>query len=356
MAWDCYRPLHVQWAMWKLVPRKGYVADPHTGSNHNRGAAVDVTLVTLDGAPVEMPTAFDTFGPAAHHGSNAGTAEARAHREMLRQAMVEAGFRPNRMEWWHYDAPERRGAPVLDVQSSVPARANPLVWRLPCSTFVRSHPLRSQSTSWDWASRCGCWSPAAVRRASWRGCWASWSCPGWPSPSSCSSGRESCRARCGASTRRCSRPGGHAGLPDAHPAANVPRVLRTEGVPGVRSGNAFELLGTGERAYEALTPRSPQPRTSIDLTIFIVGDDEVRRSVVHALAARARAGIRVRLLLDAVGSRPIRRRASDELRAAGGELRTVHAARSTPRCAAGATCAATGRSPSSTGGGCGSAG
>jgi zinc D-Ala-D-Ala dipeptidase len=114
-AWDCYRPIHVQWAMWKLVPRKGYVADPHTGSNHNRGAAVDVTLVTRDGLPVEMPTPFDTFGPAAHHGSTAGTEESRAHRDTLRQVMVQVGFRPNRMEWWHYDAPERRGAPVLDV-------------------------------------------------------------------------------------------------------------------------------------------------------------------------------------------------------------------------------------------------
>ena len=119
-TWDCYRPIHVQWAMWKLVPRKGYVADPHTGSNHNRGAAVDVTLVTREGLAVEMPTAFDTFGPAAHHGSTAGTAEGRAHRETLRQAMVQAGFRPNRMEWWHYDAPERRGAPLLDV-TLVPA-------------------------------------------------------------------------------------------------------------------------------------------------------------------------------------------------------------------------------------------
>ena len=114
-AWDCYRPLHVQWAMWKLVPVKGYVADPHTGSNHNRGGAVDVTLVTLEGDSVEMPTPFDTFGPAAHHGSNAGTPEARANRETLRRVMLQAGFRPNRMEWWHYDAPEAHGAPLLDV-------------------------------------------------------------------------------------------------------------------------------------------------------------------------------------------------------------------------------------------------
>ncbi len=116
-------------------------------------------------------------------------------------------------------------------------------------------------------------------------------------------------------------PGGHAGLPDGHPAADVPRVLRTEGVPGVRTGNAFELLGTGERAFEALHREIAAARQSIDLTIFILGDDEVGWSVVQGLAARARAGVRVRLLVDAVGSRPIRRRAAQALRAAGGELR-----------------------------------
>lgn len=112
-------------------------------------------------------------------------------------------------------------------------------------------------------------------------------------------------------------PGGHVALPDEHPAAHVPRVLRTEGVPGVRTGNAFELLGTGERAYEALHAAIGGARNSIDLTVFILGDDEVGWSVVQALAGRARAGVRVRLLVDAVGSRPIRRRAADALRAAG---------------------------------------
>lgn len=117
-------------------------------------------------------------------------------------------------------------------------------------------------------------------------------------------------------------PDARAELPSAHPAADVPRVLRTEGVPGVRAGNAFRLLGTGEAAYAELLAEIEAARRSIDLTVFILGDDQVGRSVVAALAARARAGVRVKLLLDAVGSRPILRRARRELGAAGGEVRS----------------------------------
>lgn len=112
--WDCYRPRSVQWEMWKLFPRPGYVADPRKGSHHNRGAAVDVTLVTRDGEPVEMPTPFDTFTRAAHHGYAGGSEASRRHREILRQAMERAGFRKNRMEWWHYALPDARRHPVLD--------------------------------------------------------------------------------------------------------------------------------------------------------------------------------------------------------------------------------------------------
>ena len=113
-AWDCYRPYAVQWAMWALVPRPGYVADPHQGSQHNRAAAVDVTLLRADGTAVEMPTPFDTFGPAAHHDAKVSP-EVAARRALLLSAMEEAGFKKNRMEWWHYEAPEAQGAPVLDV-------------------------------------------------------------------------------------------------------------------------------------------------------------------------------------------------------------------------------------------------
>jgi D-alanyl-D-alanine dipeptidase len=113
--WDCFRPLSVQRELWRLFPRPGYVADPARGSNHNRGAAVDVALAAADGGPVPLPTGFDAFEPRAHaHAAGLPPAAAR-NRELLRQAMEAEGFRVNRLEWWHFDAPEARGAPLLEA-------------------------------------------------------------------------------------------------------------------------------------------------------------------------------------------------------------------------------------------------
>jgi D-alanyl-D-alanine dipeptidase len=115
-VWDCYRPLAVQREMWRRVPRRGFVADPARGSNHNRAAAVDVALARPDGGEVELPTAFDAFEPRARADATEGVSRAaRRHRGLLRAAMEAEGFRVNRMEWWHFDAPEARGAPLLEV-------------------------------------------------------------------------------------------------------------------------------------------------------------------------------------------------------------------------------------------------
>ncbi len=117
VLWDCYRPLHVQRELWRLMPRRGFVADPAKGgSNHNRAAAVDVALVRADGRPVALPTVFDAFEPRARAFATEGVpGPARRNRDLLRGAMEAEGFRVNRMEWWHFDAPEARGARVLDV-------------------------------------------------------------------------------------------------------------------------------------------------------------------------------------------------------------------------------------------------
>ncbi len=112
--YDCYRPLAVQWELWKILPKPGYVADPRKGSNHNRGAAIDLSIVSLDGQDVEMPTEYDTFAPAAHHGYKGGTPASRKNRETLRKAMEAAGFKKNRMEWWHYDSKDLARFAVLD--------------------------------------------------------------------------------------------------------------------------------------------------------------------------------------------------------------------------------------------------
>ena len=101
--YDCYRPKHVQYALWKVFPKPGYVADPKKGSNHSRGGAVDVSLVTLTGDDVEMPTPYDSFTPSAHHASTAASPTALRHRDILRKAMEDAGFRRNPKEWWHFD-------------------------------------------------------------------------------------------------------------------------------------------------------------------------------------------------------------------------------------------------------------
>lgn len=113
--YDCLRPLSVQWEMWKILPRPGYVADPRKGSNHNRGVAVDLTLADAEGREVEMPTGFDTFSKAAHHGYEGASKAAKRHRRILLEAMEAAGFRRNRMEWWHYDLAGAAKYPILDV-------------------------------------------------------------------------------------------------------------------------------------------------------------------------------------------------------------------------------------------------
>lgn len=112
--WDCYRPLAVQWKMWRRFPKPGYVANPEKGSHHNRGSAVDLTLMTMEGEEVEMPTPYDSFQRAAHQGYTGGTEASRKHRGILRRAMEEAGFRINRSEWWHYSLPGSGRFPVRD--------------------------------------------------------------------------------------------------------------------------------------------------------------------------------------------------------------------------------------------------
>jgi D-alanyl-D-alanine dipeptidase len=114
-VFDCYRPLSVQKRMWALVPDERYVADPAKGSRHNRGAAVDVTLVGPDGKDLDMPTPYDDFTEKAHGDYMNLPAAVIANRALLELVMKRAGFEPLPTEWWHFDAVGWESYGILDV-------------------------------------------------------------------------------------------------------------------------------------------------------------------------------------------------------------------------------------------------
>lgn len=113
-VFDCYRPLSVQRRMWAIRPDANYVANPKTGSRHNRGAAVDVALVDRLGRPLEMPSEFDDFSERAHADYAAASPRARQHRQLLRLAMTQHGFQGISTEWWHFDDSQSQRYGLLD--------------------------------------------------------------------------------------------------------------------------------------------------------------------------------------------------------------------------------------------------
>ncbi|MCW5519471.1 M15 family metallopeptidase [Aureitalea sp. L0-47] len=113
--YDCYRPLDIQKKMWAKVPRPTYVANPYTkGSIHNKGAAVDITLVTLDGCYVEMGTDYDYFGIEAHIDNYNFPEEVLTNRKLLMDGMKKFGFNTIRSEWWHYSFRRNRSYSTLN--------------------------------------------------------------------------------------------------------------------------------------------------------------------------------------------------------------------------------------------------
>ncbi len=115
---DGYRPRAIQYLMWDIVPDPTYVANPATGSNHNHGGAVDLTIVDRStGQEWEMGTPFDYFGPEAAHSYTSLPANVLQSRQFLKSIMTNVGgFVFLDSEWWHYDFPPASGYPLLDFQ------------------------------------------------------------------------------------------------------------------------------------------------------------------------------------------------------------------------------------------------
>jgi D-alanyl-D-alanine dipeptidase len=101
--YDCYRPIDVQKKMWAIVPNATYVANPVKGSIHNRGGAVDITLVDKDSKELDMGTSFDFFGIEASHDYKNLSSDVIKNRKLLKKIMLENNFTSFDSEWWHYN-------------------------------------------------------------------------------------------------------------------------------------------------------------------------------------------------------------------------------------------------------------
>lgn len=111
---DGYRPLSVQRIFWSLVPDERYVANPAKGSRHNRGCAIDLTLVDAQGKELPMGTEFDDFTERAHRICKDLKPEERANRLLLEKLMTQQGFIGLPTEWWHFDFKDWEKYPLLD--------------------------------------------------------------------------------------------------------------------------------------------------------------------------------------------------------------------------------------------------
>lgn len=119
---DCYRPNSVQYKMWELFPNPQYVANPVKGSIHNKGGAVDLTLVDLDGQELDMGTDFDFFGHKAHHDHLDLPHQILENRKLLKETMEKHGFWSIRTEWWHYNLSAGSNDKVADFKWECPTK------------------------------------------------------------------------------------------------------------------------------------------------------------------------------------------------------------------------------------------
>lgn len=102
--YDGYRPYAVTVSFYDKASDKNFVANPAKGSKHNRGCAVDLSIIDLKtGKDVPMPTPYDSFEAAAAPHYNDLPADIIKNRDFLINTMQAHGFKVIYNEWWHFD-------------------------------------------------------------------------------------------------------------------------------------------------------------------------------------------------------------------------------------------------------------
>lgn len=119
-VFDCYRPQRavdhfVRWVNDKSDTKTKAEFYPNLGkdkllggyiaakSGHSRGSTIDLTLVDAKtGQELDMGSPFDMFDTLSNTDDPRITPAQKANRYRLKNLMVEAGFSPYSMEWWHF--------------------------------------------------------------------------------------------------------------------------------------------------------------------------------------------------------------------------------------------------------------
>ena len=113
---DAYRPYKATVKFYEVYHDTTYVASPYRGSRHNRGCALDLTIIDLKtGDELKMPTEYDSFKKEAWPSTPVKDPQVRANRAMLIDVMERNGFKVNSSEWWHYDFKGWKNYEVLDI-------------------------------------------------------------------------------------------------------------------------------------------------------------------------------------------------------------------------------------------------
>ncbi|MBS1796575.1 MAG: class D beta-lactamase [Acidobacteria bacterium] len=118
VVFDGYRPWSITKLFWEVTPddKRKYVANPKTGSKHNRGCAVDLSLYDLKtGKLAPMPSDFDEFTERASPDYRGASEEETRNRELLRKTMEAEGFTVNPNEWWHFDYKDWPSYAIYDI-------------------------------------------------------------------------------------------------------------------------------------------------------------------------------------------------------------------------------------------------
>lgn len=113
---DAYRPFAATLTLYNAVKDTNFVAPPWRGSRHNRGCAVDLTVIDLKTKKqLDMPTEIDAIDKKAYVSYTDLPEEALKNRRMLIEIMERHGFKVYPNEWWHYDFKGWKNYEILDI-------------------------------------------------------------------------------------------------------------------------------------------------------------------------------------------------------------------------------------------------